>query len=431
MKHIRAIRGIGVLSILVITACKSTSPDYYARYSDDIQARLLAADSVFYSKQFRQAEKAYREILEQEPKCVDARVGLGRSLRYSGKLEEAAAEFKKAYEADKSSARTNLYYGKSLVPWWGMAPKDEVEGELVKAGIKHMERALRKDPWLIDAHLFLWTTYIYTGEPDKAAEQMKALIDKEFFPKPILDFGYNLLVGADRNAVIFTNGDMDTYPLLALQYSEGFRSDVRVVNVNLLNLIWYVKHVRDELGVPISYSDEVLKTMEPRIVEGELVLIADVLIDDILTNAEVPVYFAMLPESRINQHTDNASREGLLVKAEREPVEKAFNREKAVENVEKLYRIDLPEEKIVWSSNTSPLTREPEGLFVNYGVICEAIADDYIDEGEEDKAIPYLRKAADIFKRYEEPAKLAIVVDTWLKAKPDDPEALELKKSLE
>lgn len=431
MKHIRAIRGVGLLLILLITGCKSTSPDYYDRYSDDIQARLLAADSVFYSKQFREAEKAYRGILEQEPKCVDARVGLGRSLRYSGKLEEAATEFKKAYEADKSSARTNLYYGKSLVPWWGMAPKDEPQDELAARAIKHMEKALKKDPSLINAHLSLWTTYIYTGEPDKAAEQMKTLIDKDFFPKPVADFGYNLLVGADQNAIIFTNGDMDTYPLLALQSSEGFRSDVRVVNVNLLNLIWYAKYVRDGLGVPISYSDEVLKAMEPKIIEGELVLVADVLIDDILTNAEVPVYFAMLPESRINQHTDNASREGLLVKAEREPVEMTFKRDKAIENVEKLYQIDLPEEKIVWSSNTSPLTRKPEGLFVNYGVIYQAIAADYTDEDETDKAIPYLRKAADLFKRYEEPVKLAIVVDTWLKAKPDDPEALELKKSLE
>lgn len=431
MKHAKTIRVACVLvaALLVLHGCKPESPDPYARYGAEVKAKLLAADLVFYAKKFAEAEGAYRAILTVDESCVDARVGLGRSLRYSGKLEEAAAEFRKAYEQDRSHARANLYYGESLVPWWGMAPRDQEPDELVKQAIGHIKKALKKDPGLMNAHLSLWTTYIYTGEPDKADAEMKMIVDKEFFPKPVSDFGYNLLVGAEPGAVIFTNGDMDTYPLLALQAAEGFRTDVRVVNINLLNLQWYARYVRDQLRVPVSCTNEEMNAMAPKVIEGKVVLVSDVLVEDIIENAgQAPIYFAMVPESRMKRYSDRLSREGLLTRVEREPVAKKFNREKAIENVEKLYQIDLPEEKIVWGSNTSPLTRKPEGLFVNYGVIYQAIAADLVAEGKKDEAVPYFKKAADVFRKYEDTEKLKNTVDTWLEIKPDDPGALELKK---
>lgn len=78
------------------------------------------------------------------------------------------------------------------------------------------------------------------------------------------DYASNFLQSCEPNAIIFTYGDNDTYPLWYCQEVENIRTDVRVVNLSLIAVDWYI----DQLRRSVNNSPAIAMTIPQTQING-------------------------------------------------------------------------------------------------------------------------------------------------------------------
>ena len=74
------------------------------------------------------------------------------------------------------------------------------------------------------------------------------------------DLAKDYLESCAPNAILFTFGDNDTYPLWYAQEVEDVRPDIRIINNSLLGIDWYINQLRykvnDADSVDVIWTEE-------------------------------------------------------------------------------------------------------------------------------------------------------------------------------
>ena len=244
-----------ILALLVAGCLAAARQD--AAAGPPIPERIVSMRvRILSGERYREIRAEWEAYTKAHPKDPLGWMELARAARNTGApCEEYVRYAEKAAQLGPNDAEAQATLGSyRWRTYCASEPRDP------SAAIRLLERALQLDPTLDEPRFTLYAMLLSQGRQKEADDQLRALLDGGHFPEPLIDFAHNLLVGVEPNAILLTNGDNDTYPLLALQAARGFRKDVAVVNLSLLNLPWYREMLRDgPHRVPLPVLDEDVK----------------------------------------------------------------------------------------------------------------------------------------------------------------------------
>jgi len=182
----------------------------------------------------------------------------------------AYALLKKAVALAPRNTEARYFYGYVLdkMHYGDASNMDVTQLQHTKAASHEFETILQLEP-RYSGELFiqdpynkissLWGSlafgYISKNRMDSARWAIQEGKRRGGFIEPILAFTRQKLNILKQNALFFTYGDTETFPVLYLQEIEGFRKDIAVIDMNMIGTSWYAKYIRNSGAVHLNHSD--------------------------------------------------------------------------------------------------------------------------------------------------------------------------------
>ncbi|UCH83944.1 MAG: hypothetical protein JSW50_16140 [Candidatus Latescibacterota bacterium] len=170
--------------------------------------------------------KEWKAYMERNGESAHGLVNLGMAYEYSGEMDAALAAGRRAVDIAPDDPEALAYLGKLL-------SKYENDAD---SALEYLRRSRQIAPENGSVLTTIAVIHDKQGLWTESQQVYKTIFDQNVLPRPLQDFGYNLLVGLPEGAVLITNGDNDTFAPLALQAGMNLRPDIAVVNRHLLNL---------------------------------------------------------------------------------------------------------------------------------------------------------------------------------------------------
>ncbi|WP_156027114.1 hypothetical protein [Sporocytophaga myxococcoides] len=256
-----------------------SKPEKVPRYTQEIH------DEKWYNTQ----AELWESEVKKDPKNEDSWLNLYtayRSLWVVNKYSEATNK-KVAEVVDRMEKAIPETFTFNLTKGWLLGCWDP-------ASMKYIQKAYQLQPENPATYHELSVRYEVDLNYEKRKEFHIKMFEKSDISQGLLNYNYNVLASLEKDAILLTVGDNDTYPAWMIQDALGFRTDVTIINTSLVGLNEYRVKLFNKAGiVQNTAKSNALQVIEPFTAESKKAW-EKRLIETIVENSGgKPVYLAL------------------------------------------------------------------------------------------------------------------------------------------
>lgn len=199
---------------------------------------------------YREQAKLWKKVIDKNPKNAEAWHNYYNAVRYE--------DFNNTINSKEKKEKLQKIVddlGKNVPDSYEYSYLKGFNSNEINNKIKFIQKAHELAPVRPDPLYELISYYEIKGDEDKVSKYYNALyVTKDVAPW-LVNYNYNVLMSTEENAIIFTNGDNDTYPCRMLQEAKGIRPDVSVLNISMSATDTYLERILGIKGIKINRKE--------------------------------------------------------------------------------------------------------------------------------------------------------------------------------
>lgn len=239
---------------------------------------------------YQQQEKLWKKEIEKNRQHAEAWENYYNAVRYANYLEMD-------YPTKQARLKTIVQEMEQAIPGTFVYYMSHYRTFCNVKDISSLEKAYQLQPENPETYTDFISHYEFEGDAAQKAAFCKKLYQSRILAPGLMNYNYNVLMSVESNAILFTNGDNDTYPGWVLQAEKGIQKEVTILNLALSSEKDYLQRKLKQRNIQINL-DALFQKVITQDKSGKVNFSTETLLQELCRSVvakypQIPVYIAL------------------------------------------------------------------------------------------------------------------------------------------